>query len=154
MSLEVLKKDLQEAVISAGVQIVTVSWEQFAGDKVLQVAINHPDGVDVDLCVAVTNMIETIIDSYMVEEENFFLEVTSLGAEQPFNTFAELHGAIGTWIHVELKEPVNGLNLLDGTLLAATDDEQIEIEYKDRTRNKQLITSYENVQFIRRAVKF
>ncbi|MGL5043251.1 MAG: ribosome maturation factor RimP [Culicoidibacterales bacterium] len=154
MSLEVLKKEIQAIVVPLSVQIADVSWQQMGKDKVLQVAINHPDGVDIDLCVVVTNMIETIVDSYMVEEENFFLEVTSLGAEQPFATFEELHGSLETWVHVAFNNEIDGLVSLDGSLTLVNDaDKSIEITYKDRTRTKRIIVFYDNIRIIRRAVK-
>ena len=151
--LEQLKEQIQTITSDLGVLVLEVSWQKTSGDKILQVVIDHPQGVDVDLCVAVSNSIDTVVDEFAAEEDNFYLEVTSAGAERPFSSFEELQGAIGSWIYVQLKEPKQGSHEYTGTLLAATADKQITIAYRDKTRTKEIIVSYDEVANIRRAVK-
>ncbi|GBU11019.1 hypothetical protein AwErysi_06350 [Erysipelotrichaceae bacterium] len=155
MSLQVLQENLQEIVSEKSVKIVAVNWETLGSEKVLQVAINHPQGVDIDLCVAVTNMIEQAVDDYMADAENFYLEVTSSGAEQPFTTLEELEMGVGTFVHAEIENSEGQQEQYEGILTAVDVEKgEIEIEYLIRTRKKKIVLLYGEIQFIRRAIKF
>lgn len=152
MSLIDLQNELQELVNPLAVEIVSLSWTTFNGNKVLELLINHPDGVDVDLCATVSETVVETVDRYMIEEENFYLEVASMGAEMPIKTIAEMEVAIGAWIYLELHEDVLGVHAYEGEVLAVNDDE-IVLSYRDKTRTKEMKTNFANIKNARYAVK-
>lgn len=152
MSLRTLQTTLQELLMPLEVEIVSLSWTEFNGHKVLELLINHEAGVDVDLCATVSETVVETVDRYMIEEENFYLEVASSGAEQPIKTLAELAAARGAWIHLELHEPIWDASSYEGILLFV-DDVHLELEYQEKTQAKTLKTTWDNVKNARYAVK-
>jgi len=152
MSLIDLQTSLEQLASPLGVQVVSLSWTTFNGNKVLELLIDHPDGVDVDLCASVSELLIPTVDQYMVEEENFYFEVASSGVEQPIKTLAALTEALGAWIHVELHTEVDGMNTYEGTLLEVNGTEFV-LEYQEKARRKTLRTQWDNVQTARYAVK-
>lgn len=153
MALDALKTEIQSLVEDHGVTVLDCVWEKNGKDRILQVIIDHSDGVDIDLCVLVSNLIEDTVDDAVEDDEQFFLEVTSAGAERPFASFDELQHAIGTWIHVKLKEPFKGEHVVEGELLSIDDDQNLTIAYRDKSRTREMTVNYDDISFIRRAVK-
>jgi|GEM_PF-255256 Uncharacterized protein conserved in bacteria len=153
MSLIDLQAELTELTAPLGVEIVSLSWTKFNGNKVLELLINHPDGVDVDLCATVSETVVETVDRYMIEEENFYLEVASVGAEMPIKTLEEMQQALGAWIYVELHDAIQGAHTYEGELLSLDEEEEIILAYKDKTRTKEMKTNFANIKMARYAVK-
>jgi len=154
MSLDNLKKQLQPLVAPLETEIVSIIWDKHNGQRVLQLAIKSANGVDVDLCAAVSNAVEITVDEFVEDDEQFYLEVTSLGAEQPFTSYEELCTEIGAHIYAKLVNPVANFSEIIGDLIEADETGKVTIAYRDKTRTKNLEIEYENINFIRRAVKF
>jgi ribosome maturation factor RimP len=152
MSLTDLQGELQQLAAPLDVVIVSLAWSEFNGNKVLELLIDHPAGVDVDLCAQVSELLVETVDRYMVEEENFYFEVASTGVETPIQTLAALEAACGRWIHIELNEPIDGHDVYEGTLQGVVDRE-LTLEYKDKTQRKTLKTTWDNVKSARYAVE-
>lgn len=83
---------------------------------VLRLVVDHPEGVDHDLCVAVTRALEEdgLLDEYGVE-------VWSPGPEPPLRTPEHFRRAVGRRVRVRVGTPEGGRSHT-GTLMAADDD--------------------------------
>jgi len=152
MALMDLQAILQQLVTPLGVRIVSLSWTEFNGNRVLELLIDHDDGVDVDLCANVSELLVPTVDQYMIEEENFYFEVASMGAEQPIKTLDMLSEAIGAWVQLELHSGIDGRTIYDGTLVAVNGSD-VTLLYYDKTKEKTLNTTWDNIQSARYAVK-
>lgn len=152
MSLVALQKEIEVLVAPLDVTVMSLSWTTFGKNRVLELLINRPGGVDVDLCALVSETIVETVDRYMVDEDNFYLEVASMGAEMPIRTLAEMEVAVGAWIYFELKDTVAGLHEVAGEL-KAVEGETVVLAYRDKTRTKELRTPFANIQNARYAVK-
>jgi len=152
MALMDLEIRMQEIVAPLDVVIVSLSWTEFNGNRVLELLIDHPNGVDVDLCAKVSDLLVETVDQYMLEEENFYFEVASTGAEAPIKTLDELAEAVGSWIHIELYEPIAELLVYEGTLLEVRGSE-LTLEYMDKARSKTVHTTWDNIKSARYAIK-
>ena len=86
-----------------------------AGSGTLRAVIDHPDGVDHDLCARVTRVLG---DAGMLDR--YSVEVSSPGPEPPLRTLEHFQRAIGRRVQVKMAEPApQGQRSCTGTLVAA-----------------------------------
>lgn len=61
------------------IELVEVRFGEEDGDKTLFVVIDSKNGVDLDLCVKATHIVDPIIESLNLEIEDYVLDVGSKG---------------------------------------------------------------------------
>lgn len=61
------------------IQLVRVHFGEEDGEKTLFVTIDSENGVDIDLCVKATHIVDPIIESLNLEIEDYVLDVGSKG---------------------------------------------------------------------------
>lgn len=61
------------------IELVGVHFGEEDGEKTLFVTIDSENGVDMDLCVKATHIVDPIIDSLDLEIEDYVLDVGSKG---------------------------------------------------------------------------
>lgn len=61
------------------IQLVGVRFGEEDGEKTLFVTIDSENGVDIDLCVKATHIVDPIIESLNLEIEDYVLDVGSKG---------------------------------------------------------------------------
>ena len=86
----------------------------------VRVVIDHPEGVDLDLCERVTRELGPV-------RERYALEVSSPGLDRPLVKPDHFRRAIGRRVAVRTEEPIDGRRRFDGPLVAA-DDAGVEVE--------------------------
>ena len=64
-----------------GVDLCSVTYGEEDGEKTLFVKIDSKDGVDTDLCVKATEIINPIVDKLDLIKEEYVLDVCSKGEE-------------------------------------------------------------------------
>lgn len=74
---EVIKKPLNDE----NIELINVVLGEENGEKTLFVTIDSDKGVDTDLCVKATKIINPIIDSLELELNDYILDVGSKGSE-------------------------------------------------------------------------
>jgi len=90
---------------------------------VLQVFVDHPDGVTLDVCERVSGHLSEI-------NEKWSLEVSSPGPERPLTRPEHFRRFIGRRIRVRTVEGIEGQRNFVGELVAA-DDEKIGLNRED-----------------------
>ena len=70
---------VREPLENEGIHLVGVHFGEEDGQKTLFVTIDKEEGVDVELCVKATHIVDPIIDSLDLELENYVLDVGSKG---------------------------------------------------------------------------
>ena len=93
-------------------------------DGILRVTVDHPKGVDHELCGRVSN----VLRGYT---ERFQLEVSSPGIPRPLIRPKHFQRSVGSQIAVETREAIDGRKRFTGSLRDA-DDQQIVLELPDR----------------------
>ena len=72
---------IKDALEEENIKLLGVHlWEE-DGQKTLFVTIDSDNGVDVDLCVKATHIVDPIVDSLDLELEDYVLDVGSKGVE-------------------------------------------------------------------------
>ncbi len=87
-----------------------------AGSGTVRVVIDHPDGVTLDLCAAVTEDLDQL-------RERVGLEVTSPGRERPLSRPQHYQRFLGRRAKIRTIEPIEGQKSFTGELVGASDDE-------------------------------
>ena len=96
--------------------------------NLVRVLIEHPDGVDVELCAEVARILSDLRDERG-------LEVSSPGIERPLVRTSHYTRALGETVQIRLKQPRSGRRNFRGRLTAADDaslrlvlDDGVELE--------------------------
>ena len=87
-----------------------------AGNGSVRVVIDHPEGVTLDLCAAVTNDLEALRDRVGIE-------VSSPGRERPLTRPEHYQRFLGRRAHVRTAELIDGRRNFTGELVGASEDE-------------------------------
>ena len=134
---------------------ITRSEINYLSGKVptLEVKIMRKDGsMDMDCCAVVSQQISKILDEIDYGPDSYNLDVCSFGAERELISDDEINGAIGQWIHVDYRNPKDGLDAVEGELLES-DDSSVKILYFVKGRKKTAVVEKSNIKLIRLAVK-
>lgn len=120
----------------------------------LRVFIEKNEGnLDMDTCVAFSEELSQKLDEVDIIQNEYYLEVSSPGAEKPLKTLEKVKESIGEYVYILFKQPTQGMSDVYGTLLNV-DDQMIELQYMVKNIKKKCIINYDDIQFIRLAVQF
>lgn len=123
-------------------------------DMYLRVFIEKNEGyLDMETCVAVSELISDKLDEVDPIKDEYILEVSSPGIEKPLKTFEQVQKSVGEYVYAKFKNPKAGLFEVEG-YLKSIEDNQLEFEYLVKNIKKKIVIDYDNIQFIRLAVKF
>ena len=119
----------------------------------LEIMIMKPDGtMDMDTCETVSRDISRLLDEIDYGNEAYNLDVCSFGAERELLNYQEVENEVNCYVHAELRNPREGLDMVEGKLLSVQDG-KLEIEYFVKGRRKTAVIEYDNIRMIRQAVK-
>ena len=82
---EKVAASIKDALKSENIELVGVHLGEEDGQKTLFVTIDSENGVDMDLCVKATNIVNPIIDELDLEIEDYILDVGSKGVSEDEN---------------------------------------------------------------------
>ncbi len=151
--LEKLKKVLEPEIVKEGLILYKLAFTSETGQKTLQVMVCHEDySLDLDTCEKISDKLSQILDKEDLLPDSYYLDVCSPGAERELLNDQMILAAIDQYVHLELKDPKAGIDTIEGYLRKFADNE-LTIEYKDKTRTKQLTVEQNNLRLIRLAVK-
>jgi ribosome maturation factor RimP len=120
--LEQLQDDIETRLteVEPGVELIAL---ERAGNETLRLFIDHPDGVNLELCERVTKALPDLL-------ENWGLEVSSPGPERPLTKPEHFQRFLGSRVRVKTSEEIAGRTSFTGELTAA-DAEQLRIAAPD-----------------------
>lgn len=150
---EIVEELTQPIVQELGLELVEIEFVKEGKSWFLRVYIDKEDGVDIEDCGTVSERLSEKLDELDPITHNYFLEVSSPGAERPLKKPKDLEKAIGKNVFVKTYEPIDGEKSFEGTLLEF-DGKVLKIEMKIKTRKKAIEIPYEKVANARLAVIF
>ncbi len=109
-----LQPQIEERIESFDSRIELIAVER-AGADTLRLYIDHPDGVDLGLCEAVTNHLRELLESYS-------LEVSSPGVDRLLTKPEHYRRFVGRRVKVRTREEIAGRQNFTGTLTEAGED--------------------------------
>ena len=120
----------------------------------LRIFIEKNEGhLDMDTCVLVSEDISLKLDEADIISNEYYLEISSPGAEKPLKTLEKVKQSIGKYVYIEFSRPTAGMDEVYGTILNVEDD-VIELQYLVKNIKKKCKLQYSDIAFIRLAVKF
>lgn len=104
-----------EAKLAESQPALEVIAVEAAGSGTVRIVIDHPEGVTLDLCAAVTDDLELL-------REKVGLEVSSPGRERPLTRPAHYQRFLGRRAKVRTTEPLDGQSNFTGELVGASSE--------------------------------
>ncbi|OCA85438.1 ribosome maturation factor RimP [Bacillus sp. FJAT-27225] len=150
---EVVESLASPIVQELGLELVDIEYVKEGREWFLRVFIDKENGVDIEECGIVSERLSEKLDELDPIPHNYFLEVSSPGAERPLKKEKDFINAIGKNVFVKTYEPIDGEKTFEGTLLEFT-GETIKLEVKVKTRKKTVELPYSKVASARLAVTF
>jgi len=134
-------------------ELVDIEYVKEGKNWFLRVFIDSDNGIDIEQCGIVSEKLSEKLDEVDPIPYNYFLEVSSPGAERPLKKAADFERAVGKNVHIKTYEPIEGEKEFEGEL-TAFDGDTVTIAVKQKTRKKEIQIPYEKVASARLAIVF
>jgi len=152
MDLNYLKPLLAKKINELGYELVELSSHREKGNLILSIVVDRVEPIDLNAITLLSNEVSSYLDEINDGEEAYILDVSSLGAEKPLK-IDELDKYVSRYIHVHVNNAIDGLNIFEGELNEANED-NIVVSYRVKTRVKKVVILHSNIYKIRLAIKF
>ena len=135
--------------------LTDVEFVKEGGGWYLRVYIDKPGGITLDECVLVSEALSEQLDAINPDPipQQYFLEVSSPGAERPLKRETDSEQAIGYYIHVSLFKKLDGKKVFEGTLKDLKPD-QLTLTVKDKSRKFDQVIDRKLIASARLAIEF
>ncbi|MBR3252130.1 MAG: hypothetical protein IKF80_10515 [Erysipelotrichaceae bacterium] len=145
MNLEKINHALEQFCKENDVKLFEASYHK--GDQTLSVLLDEK--LNMDKLEEISRKLSDYLDRYEDEfEDNYFLDVSNVGAERPIRNEEELEQAIGEYIYLKTKD-----NEYYG-ILKSYNNGVISLDVTEKNRTKNVSIEYKNIKKVRYAVKF
>ena len=119
--VETIRDAVEAAAASLGCELWDITLAGPAGNRMLRVYIDAPDGIDLDRCARLSRSLRPLLDDPQVGLEDVDLEVSSPGAERGLRGMADYLRFIGQRVNVRFRHG-DAETVVEGMLLRVTDD--------------------------------
>ena len=152
--IEAVEELVTPIVEELNLELIDTEFVKEGRNWFLRIYVDTPQGgIDIEHCALVSERVSEVLDANDPIEQNYFLEVSSPGAERPLKKESDFERAVGKFIHVKTYEPVNGLKEFEGTLTAYS-EQGLEMDVRIKTRKIKVQLTKEKVAFARLAINF
>jgi ribosome maturation factor RimP len=134
-------------------ELVDIEYVKEGKNWFLRVFIDSNEGVDIEDCGVVSERLGEKLDEVDPIPHNYFLEVSSPGAERPLKKESDFTRSIGKNVYIKTYEPIEGEKVFEGEL-TAFDGQMVTITFKVKTRTRTVNIPYEKIATARLAVSF
>ena len=146
MNIENIRKKLIPIISKVNLEIYSIKTKREFGEKIVEILLDT-DSIDIDTLEKIhLEFIETLSDDDL--DPDYFLELSSLGAERPINTKEELTNAVSQYICL-VSPKYKGT----GTLISFEND-IITLEVNDKGGFKKIEIKFDDAKKMRTAIKF
>ena len=150
---EIVEELLTDILEQEQLELVDIEYVKEGKSWFLRIFIDKENGVDIDDCGLVSEKLGEKLDAVDPIQQNYFLEVSSPGAERPLKKQQDFIRAIGKHVNIKTYEPIDGSKEFEGTLLSY-DEKEITLSIKIKTRTKEITIPTEKIAKARLAVIF
>src|SRR5690606_14595204 len=140
-------------IADMNLDLVDIEYVKEGKNWFLRLFIDKENGVDIEECGIVSERLSVILDEIDPIPHNYFLEVSSPGAERPLKKESDFTSSIGKNIHLKTYEPIEGEKTFEGKLIDFNEG-VITLEIKIKTRVKTIEIPFDKVAKARLAVVF
>ncbi|AST92023.1 ribosome maturation factor RimP [Sutcliffiella cohnii] len=150
---ETVQQLMEPIVLEMNLELVDIEYLKEGSSWFLRVYVDKDGGIDIEDCGVVSEKLSEKLDDLDPIPHNYFLEVSSPGAERPLKKKEDIARAIGKNINVKTYEPIEGTKTFEGTLISF-DNETLVIQVTIKTKKKEVSIPYEKVAKARLAISF
>ena len=135
--------------------LTDVEFVKEGGGWYLRVYIDKTGGITLDECVIVSEALSEKLDAMDPDSipQQYFLEVSSPGAERTLKHETDYEQAVGDYIHVSLFKKLDGKKVFEGTLKELLPD-QLTLTVKDKSRKFDQVIDRQLIASARLAIEF
>lgn len=142
--IDTVSEMVQPILDNLQLELVDIEFVKEGPSWFLRVFIDSDDGVDIEECAKVSEALSEKLDEADPIKQNYFLEVSSPGAERPLKKEADFMKALGKNVYIKTYEPIEGNKEFEGEL-SAFDGENVEVAVMIKTRRKTINIPYDKV---------
>ena len=128
-----------------GLSFYSIELVKEADALILRVCIDKDGGIDIDSLAECNEYLSNRLDSMDQDMPEYFLEVSSPGAEKELRSLEEVIKNVGSFIHIEVPNMIYEGNLL------AVEGEDLVLRFNAKGRFKTIHIPYKEIKFIRLA---
>ena len=147
-----LKDAITNKVNSLGYDLYELTYKKENGDFILRVIIDKDEIINIDDIEVVSTSISELLDELDPIKENYYLDVTSLGAEKPLD-INKLDKYVNKYVTIHLNNPYKGENNLEGEIVEVN-NETLTLKIKNKSRYNNVTLSRKEIDRARLAIKF
>lgn len=136
-----------------GLELVDIEYVKEGKNWFLRVYIDKDNGIDIEECGIVSERLSEKLDALDPIPHNYFLEVSSPGAERPLKKEKDYQRAIGKNVFIKTYEPFDGEKAFEG-ILTDYNGETVTVDVKIKTRKKTVVLPFDKIASARLAVTF
>ncbi|MDD1501268.1 MULTISPECIES: ribosome maturation factor RimP [unclassified Lysinibacillus] len=149
--IEELAKPIVEEL---NLELVDVEFVKEGRNWFLRVYVDTPQGgIDIEQCAQVSERLSLLLDENDPITQNYYLEVSSPGAERPLKKDTDFENAIGKFIYVKTYEPIKDMKEFQG-YLTSYDEHTLVMEVRIKTRKITVTIEQEKIALARLAIDF
>ncbi|ANB59352.1 ribosome maturation factor RimP [Anoxybacillus voinovskiensis] len=134
-------------------ELVDIEYVKEGKNWFLRVFIDSEEGIDIEQCGVVSEKLSEKLDAVDPIPYNYFLEVSSPGAERPLKKAKDFERAVGKNVYIKTYEPIEGEKEFEGEL-TNFDGQTVTVTVKQKTRRKSIDIPFEKIASARLAVIF
>ncbi|WLR53399.1 ribosome maturation factor RimP [Mesobacillus subterraneus] len=134
-------------------ELVDIEYVKEGKNWFLRVYIDKDNGIDIEECGIVSERLSEKLDAMDPIPHNYFLEVSSPGAERPLKKEKDYQKAIGKNVFIKTYEPIDGEKAFEG-VLTEYNGETVTVDVKIKTRKKTVVIPFDKIASARLAVTF
>ena len=150
MEIKKLEQELKEYLSQNGCKLYRLNYRK-GKENILEVLID--EHLDLSGIAKVSELVSSFLDRYDDQfEEAYLLDVSTVGLERELEDLNDIIAAKGHYVYVKFKRAVEP-KAIYGTL-EEVDGEVITLSYMDKNIKRKLTFNFDDIKFIRLAVKF
>ncbi|MBT2691483.1 ribosome maturation factor RimP [Bacillus sp. ISL-55] len=134
-------------------ELVDIEYVKEGKNWFLRVYIDKDNGIDIEECGIVSERLSEKLDAIDPIPHNYFLEVSSPGAERPLKKEKDYQKAIGKNVFIKTYEPIDGEKAFEG-VLTDYNGETVTVDVMIKTRKKTVVIPFDKIASARLAVTF
>ncbi|MGX1451662.1 ribosome maturation factor RimP [Cytobacillus horneckiae] len=150
---EVVEQLVTPILSDLQLELVDIEYVKEGKEWFLRVFIDKDSGVDIEECGMVSERLSEKLDEVDPIPYNYFLEVSSPGAERPLKKEQDFVKAVGKNVFIKTYEPIDGEKTFEG-VLTAFDGKTVTVDMQIKTRKKTVQIPYGKIANARLAVVF
>lgn len=146
MNLKKIEEKLLPLLIPYGYTIYSIKTKREFGEKIIEILVDG-DMINHDTLESIHMKLVELLDETELPDD-YFLELSTVGAERPINSIEEAEKNVGKYIYLES-------NQYRGTgTLVGIEDGTLIVNINDKGRFRDIKIKYEDARKMRTSVKF